>query len=74
MLETPPQPRRKDDQESRGKRARASHAAIEKVAQDGIAAIERGEFTVINGRDGSRALLHRLNERALARRGAGGAS
>ena len=49
----------------------ASLAAIEKVAEDGIAAIEHGEFTVISGRDGSRALLERLNERALSRKAAG---
>lgn len=49
----------------------ASLAVIEKVAEEGIAAIERGEFTVIRGREGSRALLERLNKRALSRKVAG---
>lgn len=40
---------------------------ISNVAMDGIAAIERGEFTLIRGREGSRDLLARLNERAAAR-------
>jgi antitoxin ParD1/3/4 len=43
---------------------RASLAALEKVAQGGIAAIEAGDYTLIDGRDGSRALLERLNKRA----------
>jgi antitoxin ParD1/3/4 len=46
---------------------RASLAVIEKVAEEGVAAIERGDFTVVSGRDGSRALLARLNERAALR-------
>lgn len=45
----------------------AALAAIEKVAEEGIAAIENGDFTVVSGRDGSRALLDRLNDRAAAR-------
>ena len=43
---------------------RANLAAIEKVAEDGIAAIDDGDFRLVRGRDGSRALLDRLNERA----------
>lgn len=50
----------------------ASLAAIQKVAEDGIAAIERGEFTLIGGGAGSSALLQRLNDRAKSRK-AGGA-
>jgi len=41
-----------------------SLAAIEKVAAEGAAAIERGEFTRIQTGDGSRSLMARLNERA----------
>lgn len=51
---------------------RANLAVIEKVAAEGIAAIDRGEFTLIRDRDGSQALLKRLNERAAHRTGAGG--
>lgn len=46
---------------------RANLAVIEKVAEEGIAAIERGDFTLIDGADDSRALLDRLNERAASR-------
>jgi antitoxin ParD1/3/4 len=45
----------------------ASLAVIEKVAEQGIAAIERGDFTLISGADESQALLKRLNERARSR-------
>ncbi len=43
---------------------RASLAAIEKVAAEGAAAIERGEFTRVLAGDGARSLLARLNGRA----------
>jgi antitoxin ParD1/3/4 len=46
---------------------RANLAAIEKVAEEGIAAIERGEYSLVSGPEGSRALLDRLNERAAER-------
>jgi antitoxin ParD1/3/4 len=46
---------------------RAGLAVIEKIAEQGIAAIERGDFTLISEPDGSRALLNRLNERAAGR-------
>jgi antitoxin ParD1/3/4 len=46
----------------------ANHLVIDKIAEDGIAAIERGEFTVVRGQEGSRALLERLNQRALSRK------
>ena len=45
----------------------ASLAVIEKIAMEGIAAIERGDFTLVSGPDGSRALLNRLNARAARR-------
>ncbi len=47
---------------------RAALAVIEKVAAEGIAAIEAGEYTLIKGREGSKALLERVNEAAVARR------
>jgi antitoxin ParD1/3/4 len=50
----------------------ASLAIIEKIAGEGIAAIERGDFTLISGPEGSQALLDRLNARAAERRRAGG--
>lgn len=46
---------------------RASLALIEKVAAEGIAAIERGDFTLVSGPDGSQKLLDRLNARAAGR-------
>jgi antitoxin ParD1/3/4 len=45
---------------------RASLAAIEAVAEEGIAAIARGEFAMIGGDEGARDLLDRLNQRAAA--------
>lgn len=42
----------------------ASLAMIEKIAEEGVAAIEGGDFTLVRGPDGSRALLERLNARA----------
>jgi antitoxin ParD1/3/4 len=48
----------------------AEHArlvVVEKIAQQGIAAIESGDFTLVAGPDGSRALLNRLNARAARR-------
>lgn len=42
----------------------ASLALIGKVAEEGSAAIESGDFTVVSGPDGSQALLNRLNARA----------
>jgi antitoxin ParD1/3/4 len=45
----------------------AGLAVIERVAGQGIAAIERGDFTLISGPDESQALLKRLNERARSR-------
>ncbi|MFI4986314.1 MAG: type II toxin-antitoxin system ParD family antitoxin [Alphaproteobacteria bacterium] len=48
---------------------RASLAAIRAVAEEGIAAIERGEYTLVEGAVGSRALLSRLNDRAAASAG-----
>jgi antitoxin ParD1/3/4 len=42
----------------------AGLAAIEKVAAQGIADIERGDFTLVRDRDDARALLDRLNDRA----------
>jgi antitoxin ParD1/3/4 len=46
---------------------KASLVAIEKIADKGISAIESGDFTHINGPDGSRALLDRLNARVVRR-------
>lgn len=46
---------------------RASFALIERVAAEGIAAIERGDFTLVSGPDESQELLHRLNARAAGR-------
>lgn len=45
----------------------ASLAVIERVAKEGIAAIERGDFTVVSGPEGSQALRERLNERVARR-------
>jgi len=51
----------------------ASLAALETIAQRGIASIERGEFRLVSGAQGGRALIDDLNrrasERAKARRG-----
>lgn len=41
--------------------------AVSDVAQHGIAAIERGDFTLVRGREGTRTLMARLNERAAER-------
>jgi antitoxin ParD1/3/4 len=46
---------------------RASLALIDKVAAEGIAAIERGDFTLVSGPDQSQKLLDRLNARAAGR-------
>lgn len=46
---------------------RPSLAVIEKIADQGISAIESGNFTLVNGPDGSKALLDRLNARAAKR-------
>lgn len=51
---------------------RASLAAIRVVAEEGMAAIERGDFVTIRGKKGSRELLDRLNleaAKAARRRG-----
>ena len=48
---------------------RAGLALIEKVAAEGIAAIERDDFTLVSGPDESQGLLHRLNARAAGRAG-----
>ncbi|MEI9986190.1 MAG: type II toxin-antitoxin system ParD family antitoxin [Aliidongia sp.] len=45
---------------------RANLAAIEAVAEEGIAAIERGDYTLVSGPEGSRALLDRLNDRTAS--------
>lgn len=42
-------------------------AMIERIAAEGIAAIERGDFAFVSGAEGSRALLGRLNARAVDR-------
>lgn len=46
---------------------RASLAAIEAVAERGSAAIERGEFRLVDGAEERRALLDDLNRRAAGR-------
>ena len=38
---------------------RANIAAVEKVAEEGIAAIERGDYTLISGPDETRSLVER---------------
>lgn len=43
-------------------------ALVERVAEQGMAAIDNGDFTLISGADGSRDLLDRLNARATARK------
>ncbi|MDL2410932.1 type II toxin-antitoxin system ParD family antitoxin [Rhizobium calliandrae] len=43
---------------------RASIAVLEKVAAEGDAAIERGDYTLIRGPGDSQELLDRLNARA----------
>jgi antitoxin ParD1/3/4 len=45
----------------------ASVAVLEKIATEGAAAIERGEFTLISGPSDSRELLDRLNAKASRR-------
>ena len=45
----------------------ASLTAIEAVAEQGAAAIARGEFTAIEGPADARALVQRLNRRAAQR-------
>jgi antitoxin ParD1/3/4 len=47
---------------------RASLAAIEAVAEKGIAAIARGEFAAIGSDEVAHDLLDRLNQRAAAAR------
>jgi antitoxin ParD1/3/4 len=44
----------------------ASLAAIDAIAQRGVAAIERGDFRIIQGEEGHRDLLADLNRRAAA--------
>ncbi|CAO3415843.1 ribbon-helix-helix domain-containing protein [Azospirillum doebereinerae] len=46
---------------------RASLAAIEAVAERGIAAIERGDFRPVSGASDRRSLLDDLNRRAAER-------
>jgi antitoxin ParD1/3/4 len=46
---------------------RASIAVLEQVVAEGDAAIERGDYTRIQGPEGSRDLLDRLNGRAALR-------
>lgn len=41
--------------------------AVSTVALEGIAAIERGDSTLVRGRDGGHVLMARLNERAAER-------
>lgn len=45
----------------------AALEAISDVAREGIAAIARGDFTLVRGPEGSHALMTRLNERAAER-------
>ena len=45
----------------------ASLALIQAVAEQGAAAIARGEFTLVRGAEGSGELLKRLNRNAAAR-------
>ncbi|TPK85450.1 type II toxin-antitoxin system ParD family antitoxin [Mesorhizobium sp. B2-4-17] len=47
---------------------KASLAVIERIAAEGISAIENGDFTLVDGKDASQALLERLNARAVARK------
>jgi len=51
---------------------RANLAAIESIAEEGLAAIERGEFTLVSGPEGARALLDSLNDRTAFDATAGG--
>ena len=51
----------------------AALAVIEKIAEEGIAAIESGDFILVSGPDDSQALLDRLNARAARRARANGA-
>lgn len=46
---------------------RASLAAIDAVAEAGIAAIDRGDFRLVNGEGDRSALLDDLNRRAAER-------
>ena len=46
---------------------RASIAVLEKVAVEGAAAIEHGDYTLVNGRDDARRLLNRIGKRAKER-------
>lgn len=41
---------------------RANLAVIERVAAQGIAAIERGDYALVRGPDGSKALLDRVTK------------
>lgn len=45
----------------------ASLAALERLAEAGSAAIDRGEFTLVDGPDAARAAVERWNARAAAR-------
>jgi antitoxin ParD1/3/4 len=46
---------------------RASLSAIKKIADTGAAAIDRGDYVLVDGDTGSQALLRRLTERAAKR-------
>jgi antitoxin ParD1/3/4 len=46
---------------------RASLAVVEKVAAQGLAAIARGEFTLVKGPKEARDLMRRFNARAAKR-------
>lgn len=61
VRETPPLDQHDPDAEL------ASLAAIEAIAQRGSAAIECGEFRLVNGPEDRRALLDDLNRRAAER-------
>ncbi|GGA92189.1 hypothetical protein GCM10011491_20250 [Brucella endophytica] len=50
----------------------ASLAVIEKVAAEGIVAIESGNFTLVSGPEDSQALLDRLKARSAATKRASG--
>jgi antitoxin ParD1/3/4 len=41
---------------------RANLAVIERVAAKGIAAIERGDYALVSGPEGAKALLERVNK------------
>jgi antitoxin ParD1/3/4 len=47
-------------------RERADLAIISKVAETGLSAIARGEFTLVSGEEGARALVERIVARSRA--------